>query len=441
MKKLLAILLVLMLPVCATAEAYSFTFDIKTGEAFLQFVENAMRLEGAEAADEATEAAKMLQSLVNGMGMDLVAQEDAFAMQLRFSGEELMDLTAYEDAQELMLISSLIPGYALTTMQESDAAQAAALEQIDWVGAALSVLPPVTAWCNELQSTVAQGLFVGDAYEGGVKCTTWSIDDQAVAALVEAVLTEDVCTALKAVFTAMEMDADDILSQIHEQNKLVAQENLHTYLLRWVQDAQDQPVGTSLTVLKNGEQIATISMGFQDDGCRMVIGLGLDTQNYWCETIVQDASADEVWQLTCRSREWASDKENAFAYISAVKEPETDLSWNIAIGENSWECIVHDRSEVILTSNGTLDAQAGNMKGQITFGTDAAPILNVEFTMGSTTDILPMSADVTKVSADDPEDAEQYEQLIKQLTATLMARLIKLLPLQMILEMNPFTMP
>ena len=161
-------------------------------------------------------------------------------------------------------------------MQESDGAQATALEQIDWVGAALSVLPSVTEWCNALKSTEAQGSFVGDAYEGGVKCTTWSVDDQAVAALVDAVLTEDVCAALKAVFTAMEMDADAILSQIREQNKLVAQENLHTYLLRWVQDAQDQPIGASLTVLKNGEQIATVSMGFQDDGCRLVIGLGLD---------------------------------------------------------------------------------------------------------------------------------------------------------------------
>ena len=440
MKKLLAILLVLMLPVCATAEAYSFTFDVKTGEAFLQFVENAMRLEGAETA-EATEAAQMLQSLVNGMGMDLVAQEDAFAMQLRFSGEELMDLTAYETNQELMLTSSLIPGYALSAMQESDGAQATALEQIDWVGAALSVLPSVTEWCNALKSTEAQGSFVGDAYEGGVKCTTWSVADQAVATLVDAVLTEDVCAALKAVFTAMEMDADAILSQIREQNKLVAQENLHTYLLRWVQDAQDQPIGASLTVLKNGEQIATVSMGFQDDGCRLVIGLGLDIQNYWCETIVQDASVDEVWQLTCRTREWADDKENAFAYISALKEPETDLSWSIAVGEQAWECVVCDRSEVILTANGTLDAQTGNVKGQIAIGSEAALILNIEFAMGPTTDILPMSADVMKVSADDPEDADQYEQLIKQLTATLMARLIKLLPLQMILEMNPFTMP
>ena len=440
MKKLLAILLVLMLPVCATAEAYSFTFDVETGEAFLQFVENAMRLEGAETA-EATEAAQMLQSLVNGMGMDFVAQEDAFDMQLRFSGEELMDLTAYETNQELMLTSTLIPGYALSAMQESDAAQATALEQIDWVGAALSVLPSVTEWCNALKSTEAQGSFVGDAYEGGVKCTTWSVADQAVATLVDAVLTEDVCAALKAVFTAMEMDADAILSQIREQNKLVAQENLHTYLLRWVQDAQDQPIGASLTVLKNGEQIATVSMGFQDDGCRLVIGLGLDIQNYWCETIVQDASVDEVWQLTCRTREWADDKENAFAYISAVKEPETDLSWSIAVDEQAWECVVRDRSEVILTANGTRDAQTGNVKGQIAIGSEAALILNIEFAMGPTTDIQPMSADVTKVSADNPEDADQYEQLVKQLTATLMARLIKLLPLQMILEMNPFTMP
>ena len=440
MKKLLAILLALMLPVCATAEAYSFTFDVKTGEAFLQYVENAMRLEGAEAA-EATEAAQMLQSLVNGMGMDLVAQEDAFDMQLRFSGEELMDLTAYETNQELMLTSSLIPGYALSAMQESDAAQAAALEQIDWVGAALSVLPSVTEWCNTLKSTEAQGSFVGDAYEGGVKCTTWSVDDQAVATLVDAVLTEDVCAVLKAVFAAMEMDADAILSQIREQNKLVAQENLHTYLLRWVQDAQDQPVGASLTVLKNGEQIATISMGFQDDGCRMVIGLGFDTQNYWCESNIQGAVDGDVWLLTCRTREWAADKENAFAYISAVEEPETDLSWSIAIGAQAWECVVRDHSEVILTANGTLDAQTGNVKGQIVIGTEAAPILTVEFAMGPTTDIQPMSADVTKVSADAPEDADQYEQLIKQLTATLMARLIKLLPLQMLLEINPFTMP
>ena len=131
---------------------------------------------------------------------------------------------------------------------------------------------------------------------------------------------------------------------------------------------------------------------------------------------MQGAVDGDVWQLTCRTREWADDKENAFAYISAVKEPETDLSWSIAVGEQAWECVVRDRSEVILTANGTLDAQTGNVKGQIAIGTDAAPILTVEFAMGPTTDIQPMSANVLKVSADDPEDAEQYEQLVKQLT-------------------------
>lgn len=442
MKKLLAILLAMMLPLGAVAETYSFSFDLQTGgDAFLEFVKAAMMLDGAQETDELDQAAELIQSLLDGAGMTIRVQDDAFAAEVRFSGETLLDLAGYDVGEEVILTSAMIPGYALTAAVEEADEQTDALAQLDWTGVLLSVLPPVVEWCGALESAEAHGVFVGDAYDGGVKCTTWTFDDQDVAALIESLLTEDVRTALYAVFSYMELDAADALQQLEERNAQVAKDNLYTYMLRLVQDTKEQPVGASLTVLMESEQIATVSVGLVENGCRVVAGLGLEQQNYWCETTLQYAAANGAWQTICHTREWAADKEDAFAYVSAAKEPETDCQWRLAAKDGAWELSLLQNDAVILFANGTVDVNAGMLAGKLVLGAENAQLLAFDFEAGPADEIPALNADLVTVSADEPADAEQFENLLNQALATLMARLIKQLPLQMILEMNPFTMP
>lgn len=441
MKKLLTILLALLLPMGAMAETFKITVDLQTGgEAFLQAVQEAMLRNDADENEDLAGNAKLLQRLLDGTGLDLAVQKDAFAMEFRLAGERLVDMIGYLQDQDLLLTSQMIPGYALTATRETPK-ETYKLEQTDWVGVALSVFPAVNEWCNALETTESYGLFVGDAYEGGAKCTTWVFDDQAVAKLVNVLLTEDIRAALMTLLAAMELDGASVIRQIEERTAQMAQDNLYTYLLRWVQDAQDQTVGLSLTVLAENEQVATVSIGSMEDGCRVVLGLGLQQQNYWNETTIQGGSEDGALQLTWHSREWASAKEDAFAYISTAKEPETDFDGQFTMQNGVWQNYIQESGKRILLAEGTVDANTGVLDGTVLIGPENAQLFTIAFTIGQADEIPVMDATLKKVSMTEMADQEQYEKVVQQLSATLMVRLIKLLPLQMIMEMNPITLP
>ena len=441
MKKLLTILLALLMPLGAMAETYAVTLDLQTGgDAFLQAVQEAMLRNGADENEDLAGNAKLLQRLLDGMGLDLAVQEDAFAMEVRLAGERLIDMNVYLQGQDLLMTSQMIPGYALTATRETPK-EAYTLEQTDWVGVALSVLPAVNEWCNALYTTESYGLLVGDAYEGGTKCTTWMFDDQAVAKLVKALLTEDVRAALTTLLASMDLDGASVIRQIEESTEQVAQNNLYTYLLRWVQDEQNQTMGLSLTVLAENEQVATVSIGSLEDGFRVVLGLGLQQQNYWSETTIQGGTENGVLQLTCRSREWAAAKDDAFAYICAAKEPETDFEGQFEMYNGAWQLSMKESGKRILAAEGTVDANTGVLDGTVLIGPENAHLFTIAFTLGRAGEIPAMDATLTKVSMTEAADVEQFEQVVQKLSASLMARLIKLLPLQLLLEMNPITLP
>ncbi len=441
MKKLLALLLVFLLPLCAMAETYGLSIDVKTEDAFLAFVKDAL-LEQAD-ANAAENSAALVQKLVDGLGMDMSFQEAAFSMAIRLAGKPLLDMTGYEFADQMLITTSMLPGYALSTpVEESDTTE---FDQVDWVGIGLNVVSTLDSWTAGLEKAESRGIFVGDAYEGGTKCTTWVLDDQDLSALMNSLLNEDLRAALTFLYTAAELNAADILANFDELNANVASENRYAYMLRVVQDEIDQLVGLSLTVTQDGEQAATASMGFLPGGIKVVVGLGLDQQNYWCDVTTNSVIQDDKLSMSVTTREWSASKEDAFAYVQGVTAPANTCIARLDIASADhgyvWDGAVTANGDVLLTANGTCVPEAVSMNGVVCLGAEENALLSISFVFGKAEEIPALDESLTVCSLTDPKDAELSEKLGTQLASALLVRMMKLLPVEQILQMNPFTLP
>ena len=446
MKKLLAFLLAMMLPVCALAETYSISIDVKSeGNALVKYITEPLMPETAEDIAAFEAEAKLLQKLLNGAGLDMVVQEDAAYMELRLSGKPILDFTSYMDDEALWLTSSLIPGYALGSRNEAADADQAALDALDWEGAVNSVLPGLHEWASSIKPSEARGVFMGDAYEGGIKCTTWTITDMDVVSLVNHLLTEETRKLVSELLNSMELDATALLQRLDELNAQVAKENQYSYVFRLVQGPQEVFVGASLTVLQAQEQIATISLGVQDEELRVVVGIGLAQQNYWCEATIIGTHAQDSLSVSGSICEWVGNKADAFAYIRATAEPDAVWDWELTIAETDggydWTFNAHSNGAAEVSASGTFSPDTCELSGEFTLGPADASLLSIAFDMGPSAAIQPMEQGLERVSIDDPAATERSNELFNQIAAMMMARLLKLLPMDMILDMNPFTLP
>lgn len=440
MKKLLALLLAMLLPLYACAECSGFSFTVTTDEtSFLQLMKEALLLADPTVdASTVENEAKLLQYLVNGFGVNASAQEDAFSLELLAGGQRLIDLVAYETEEEVLLTSAMLPGYVLVEENARDGEQLAVLNEVDWLALAANAYTDVSKWFADLQHTESRGAFDGDAYEGGTRCTTWVLTDKDIAALISTLLTEDVRNAFKLWLEASGVDAADLLDWFDEKNAQVAQEGQYSYMLRLVRDGEDVPVGASLTVLNAGEQLATVSLGFLPEGMRLVVGLGLNAQNYWWEFAANAKAEGGLATLYGMSREWAADKQDGFSYVSAAVEPAYACAWQCDFTETedgfTWLASVTEGEACILSSQGEVDASG--MAGKVAFGPANAAVLNVEFRVGEAEAIAPMAEDLTRCSSSDPADGALYTELTQKLLASLTARLLKVVPLNLLMNLG-----
>ena len=292
---------------------------------------------------------------------------------------------------------------------------------------------------------VTSGVFQGDAYEGGVKCTTWQLSDKDMAALVEALLNEDVRFVLTQVLSAAGLDATALINELDATNARVAEEDRYAWVLREVQDEADQMVGFSLTVLDDGEQVATLSIGTLNDGLRLVIGLGLAQQNYWCDMTIHNDSREGVWRLVGTTREWVASKEDAFAYVSGAAEPDLTLDWTFCATETitgyTWDVSINQDGVASIRAEGAYAHDPYLLSGVVQYVLGEEMLMAMKFSLQQTEAIAPLADGLTLVSMTAPEDALLYEKLSKQFSAALLARLMKLLPMELILQMNQFTLP
>lgn len=314
MKKFLALFLaalMLTLPMDVKAEsvAFSVTLDVAEGA-----VDNTALAEGLQALTGLNgKAAETLSAavfkLLDGCGIQAAWQEDAIRIGLQFGGAEMLDLTAASRQETLYLASSLFPQHTITM-----AVPGAQPVQINFDGVADEVRDSVTAWLTEQRHSTSKGAFSGDAYDGGVSCTTWNLDDAALAALAFRVLQgEKINACLTSAFGA------EVVANWQKQIADVADQ--HAYILRIVCDESDNVIGLSVVVLRGAQQIASLSAGLRDGRIKLVIGLGLKEQNYWFDVEGQLLYQGDIWQFQGVSHEWLAPRDETYGYAAATATP------------------------------------------------------------------------------------------------------------------------
>lgn len=454
MKKLLAVLLALVMPFSAMAETYGLSLSVATDETiFTQYAKEALRLDPAYADMDLDKLAAAVEQILDGFGVSLTVQEDAAALDIQLGGGSLLDLVVHVTQDALYMTSSLLPGYALrekiSAPTEQELSVAKELASMDWQAVSISVEEAVQQWASVIEPTVMQGMFSGDAYEGGTRCTTWVLSDIDIAALVSAGMTDELRAAVTALLIVIGENADEILSRFDAINDKVADEDAYIYMLRIVENDAGDVVGMSLTVIQEMHQVATVSLGLSGMECRLVVGLGANEDNYWWEISGKRTVVDNVTCFTGNSREWLADKSDAFAYVRERVNPLSNYEWRCSLTQSGkrylWDGQVNvwngQAYEALCSTSGVCAPETGTFCGTIGLGTSPYEPLKLQFSFGPVDAIASLDADAEMCDLSDPEDALLSERLQNQLAASFMARLIKRLPMDLLLSMPQLTIP
>lgn len=374
MKKLAVLLLVLLLPFTASAEAYRLTVTVEADETLLlSEAGTLLQLLPESAMAEGELLVTLLARVLNGFGLTMTAQGDAAEAALSLSGEEALRVAVYRTADGMLLTSPMLNGYALS-MPNNEV-------NLSWTEAA-----------------VISGAFSGDAYEGGTQCATWT-------------------------YPLDEMDV--------------------SLILREVTNDAAQPVGVSLTVLQADAQLATLSLGFGQDAFTLVTGLGLPTQNYWHRLTCTITEDGEAIYLNGTVEEWLADKTEGFSSVSALYAPaevsKLRAAITLSVENAAWSGRLcrEDGVETICTFEGTIAPEGTLMNAALSLGSSpSGSALTLRLALDDAEPLAPLDASVLTCSQED--DAALFDTLVSQFTASAAARMIKLLPMDLILELTQY---
>lgn len=323
MKRLLALLIALLLPTAALAQASCTEWLMTVDETLCAQIYAASGIFGEKQAERLSAA---LAKVMNGLGVRVITQDNGGALEMVMAGKTVADFAALEQDDQLIITSTLAPGYAMTLPAQLLTAENDALEtllaQEEWAqlvsGAADALMQ--TADCIEVTTT--RGSFSGDAYEGGVYCTAIRLDDSDVSALLSSLLTEDVRALVTALCQALELDAESLLAEVDALNQRVAQENAYEYLIRLVSDETGRMIGVSAVVMHGTEQLATLSVGLGEQELRIVAGTGMGEENYWLDLVIVADDSDEKAILAVKGtvREFLGAKDQDFRMAAALAD-------------------------------------------------------------------------------------------------------------------------
>lgn len=448
MKRLAVLLLALLLPVCALAESWGVTLEAELDETlFSEYVhEFADSLGGSAQGGSLDTVIQLLQRVLDGMRFEIIVQDDG-AMTINFdlSGGRLLDMTTYVDENYTYLTSSMLPGYAVVSAntESADADTTAALSAIDSEVLANEIAGAVTAWLSGLEPVVSTGTFDGDAYEGGTRCTTWSVTDMDIAALLSSVMTGETREAAALILTSWGVDAEEALGNFDVMNANMADEDQHLYIFSIVEDDSEAIVGFTLKILRENAQIATVSLGVEDEELRLVVGLGLNKENYWFETSLQEAFTENSYIISGVSREWTGPKPQTFADVTSAGEPVAQHRWYVESVETA-NALKWDAALLLKTENGGekyLFAASGEANDQVldavlSLGGGERAAMTLRLSVSEAAPIATIADDLEHCFMDDPEQEELYTTLMDKFSTALAVRMIKLLPMDLIMQLN-----
>lgn len=454
MKKLLALLLALLMPVSGLAETYEVNLSLSTDEAlFGRYVKQMMVMDSTDGNIDHDKLAAAVAKILNGLGVSMKMQENAAAIDIQLGGSSVMDLVVHLEQDATFMTSSLLPGYCLRQKLDAPTAQESALADeiasTDWLAVLQSSTDTLQAWKEMIEPTIMTGVFSGDAYEGGTRCTSWVLTDKDIAALLDSLMTDELRSVTTKVMTLLNVDAEELLAQFDALNDRVSEEDAYIYMLRVVENDADQVIGLSLTVMQEYYQIATVSVGLSADEIRLVTGLGVNEQNYWWEMTCKPVMNGEKRSVTGISREWMAAKSDGFAYVKVSTDPLTNYQWqfnvskadDVCVWDGSFSTWNGQKYDVLCTTSGVFDSKINAMNGIVGMGAGPSEPIKLAFSFGETEAIAGLDSSAVVCDMLDPADAELSEKLLNQLGTALLARLIKRLPMDLLLSLPQLSIP
>lgn len=448
MKKLLALLVALLLPVCTLAETYELSLQVSTDDGiFPAYAKSLLQKIPGFSAQDADKYAQALHALMKDSKVTAIMQEDAVSLDVSLAGGLLLDMVVRETENSSILTTTLLPGYALVEALPDAGEASAQISEEDMLRAGDSMEDTIATWFAGIEPTTTRGMFQGDAYEGGTQCTTWVLTDKDIADFVSTIATDEIRNIYRQMFSVAEVSADVVFAWFDEANDRVAKEDKYSYVLRIVKDDAGQFVGISLTIIDDVAQLATLSLGVKDKETRLVAGLGMNAQNYWWEYTAQKSQRNQMTFIKGVSREWVADKLESFAYVSQTNAPVAAYTWNYNVTQSGqrylWDGTVYEgentvSAKAICSFSGSINHANPALEANINLLSATHTPVKIKLSWKPVKVIPTLDTSLTLCSMSDPEQAELYAELNKQLNFEMSSRLIKLLPLDVILTLSDF---
>lgn len=302
MKKLFACLLALMLPFCAVAETVSVNWSAEVSPEGLTKLIDLMQTSFPDGNFSLTDKQiDALAKFMSGFSVTFDKQEDEdgnrMLLVLAHGDEALADLAGMTQDDENWYTSSLLPGLLLTAPRSAASSLTEEVEAAwanqPWLALEARYRLFSERWENSLDRTVRYGVFVGDAYSGGRRCTTYRFDERDVAVLLESIITadrsDDIATLLSYYSLQFFDDRNELTGVLCRHIRDAAMENRYSYVLRVVDDGTEaaKMIGLSLLVYEKDQLVATLSASPDT----VVLGYGLRGENCYL-SMTFSAAAD-----------------------------------------------------------------------------------------------------------------------------------------------------
>lgn len=454
MKKLIALLLALLLPAAALADATALTVKLTVNEeAYADMLaKELVALLGEEAEGTGGMLATAVAGLLNGFTLDARWQGDAAEITLSADGVEPVSFAFWQAADVLTTTSNLLPGYGLTAPVEAlqEDPLTTLLGSTDWSVLLAEVMTAAGDSLSGIDVTTARGSFSGNAYSSGTYCTTITLDDSDIAALLQSLLTPSLRELLTEALSICGLDAPTIIAELDAMHQDVASANAYQYVIRLVSDAENVPVGASALVLSCERQLASVSIGFAEKAFQLVIGVGLGETNHWAVHSINYVAQNDGFTASGECVEFTGAKDDSFTYAAAtMKSVLADSSWSLKMSAagDGLAC-TYDQTDTVYKAAQTVEQDTTSGFSVNALIREKTCSVSMKWTQNGVSlrqlnaECLP-AADMAHPSAElilcdlDSQDEEQLSlqsELSAMIGAGIIQRLMSLFPLELLLN-------
>ncbi len=450
-KRILALLLALLLPAAALAENFCLEYSVELDAENASALFRTMGL--FSGADNEETLCKAMVELLDGFSFRLLTQDDATRVEVNFDETTLLDFTVITGAENLVFTSDLMDGAGLSIPMAAMDLENDALVQMmgdtDWEKLLSGMATAALGKLEAVEMTRTRGSFAGSAYTGGVWCTTIVVDDQWIADMIDALLTDEMRALVIDVADYFGFDGKNLFSAIDEANAAASQANAHRYIIRLISDEQENPVGISVTVMRGDEQLAALSLGIEKNQLTLVIGIGMDDANYWHyqkfsweELATGDNTA--AARLGGQILEFTAPKTDDFAFaLETYSDLRMQRDWQVILnrlGDHAtwqWKYNVTER----MPGSAAVHAQDGqgqyspaghSFSNTCTYSWDGAVYMTETFSL-TPCDAIP--TDVSGLTLCDltGDDEELMQEIAFNFAGALASRLLAIFPMELLL--------